>query len=120
MWGYILKINEIKNGETVFIDANIFVYFLVKQRVYYEDCLNLFTRIEEGKLTGFVNQFVLAEVLFSITNHQIITKNKLKANEVVRFVKNNPVLSKKSKDIKNITTNDSDFEQVPFLKVWKP
>lgn len=164
-----MKINETKKGESVFIDTNIFVYFLTKQRVYYTDCLKFFNRIEQGELAGFVNQFVLAEVLFSITNHQIIVKNNLKANEVVRFVKNNPgcirdvdvseviaifesgnfnftelstkyilsnykryhnyslhsndifhLLSMKLKDIENIATNDSDFEQVPLLKVWKP
>src|SRR5713101_8371154 len=87
-----MKIKEIKTGETVFIDANIFIYHFTG--VSEESTLFL-RRCEEGELTGVTGMNTLIEVLHRLMMIEAVAKGFVKPGNVVRKLKNKPDIVKK-------------------------
>ena len=152
----------------VFVDSNILMYALAKNSIYYQDCRQFITRIANGEIFGFLNPFVISEVLFKNLIASVIKEYHPK--DLMYFIKGNPHVLKERKDIyektlrllnlnltmlstdreiwmkavilsteyallpndaihaatcsvhgiEHVATNDSDFERVSFLNIWKP
>ena len=50
------------NGESVFVDANVFVYHFSSHATFGVACRDLIERIEQGRLFGFTSTHILSEV----------------------------------------------------------
>lgn len=59
-----LSLEDLK-GASVYIDTNIFVYFLEKNEPFYSMVLPFFRLLLKREMVGFVGQAVVAEVLVS-------------------------------------------------------
>lgn len=59
------NISSLPDGSRIFIDSNIFTYFLLKREEYYNDVKLFFKRIDEKKLIGFINSIVISETHFN-------------------------------------------------------
>jgi predicted nucleic acid-binding protein len=53
-----------KNMNPIFIDANIFTYFLTNHPKYGNNCMKLLERIENGKLIAHISPLVIDEVSY--------------------------------------------------------
>ena len=53
-----------KNMNRIFIDANIFTYFLTNHPRHGETCVEFLEEIEEGKRIGFISPLVIDEVIY--------------------------------------------------------
>ena len=162
------RLENLPSKAKIFIDSNILIYSLSRQSIYHEDCSHFVNRIVDGEVFGFLNPFVMSEVLFKNLIASLIKEYHPK--DLIQFIKKNPHVLKKRKyiyekislllglnlnmlptgretwtkavklsvkysllpndsihaatcyiyNIEHIATNDSDFERVSFLKVWKP
>lgn len=159
---------KIPKASFVFIDSNIFTYFLLRDADFFEKCSRFLKNIESGYFIGFINNIVVSETLFNFVKAEVCKNNELKSNEFIRFVKENPesigevdisdvidifsmanlnlvnvppklipmlkdahrksllsndafhLLTMEYLSIKDIVTNDGDFEKIAGIKVWKP
>lgn len=161
------ELSHIPENSKVFVDSNIFTYFLLKREEYYNSTKNFLKRIDEREIIGLINPVVISETYFNYIRIKISEKYRINLKDVVKMIKEDPqILCEISIDvvddtfrldnlnileynseisikdfiadylflpndaihaatckyygIKNIATNDSDFERVDFLKVWKP
>ncbi len=76
----------------LFIDANIFFYFLLYDDRYGESCQELLSRVETGELIGFVDPIVMSETLYLylyVKTHVIATHD-LTPNRFLDFTKRHP------------------------------
>ncbi len=160
--------SKIPRASFVFIDSNIFTYFLLRDADFFEKCSRFLKNIESGYFIGFINNIVISETLFNFVKAEVCKNNGLKPNEFIRYVKENPesigevdisdvtdaftmanlnlvnvppklipilkdahrksllsndafhLLTMDYLNIKYIITNDSDFEKIAGIKVWKP
>ncbi len=160
------ELSNIPESSKVFIDSNIFTYFLLKREEYYNSTKNFLKRIDEREIIGLINSVVISETYFNYIRIKISEKYRINLKDVVKKIKEDPKIlgeisidvvddtfrldnlnileytpeisikdfiadylllpndaihaaTCKSYVIDNIATNDSDFERVDFLKVWK-
>ena len=53
---------QLQSGESVFLDANVFVYDFAPDPTFGPPCQSLLKRIETGDLTGIISSHVFHEV----------------------------------------------------------
>ncbi len=66
-------------GQYVYIDTNLFIYFLDKNPVYFSVVSELLQAIEQGKFIGFTGDITVAETLvkpYQTNNTLLIAKIK--------------------------------------------
>jgi predicted nucleic acid-binding protein len=165
-----LILSEIVDNAEVFIDSNIFIYHFSRFEKFADACFHFFQRIEEGSISGYTSDLVLAEVLHWLMIIEPSEKFGFLPKEVTKYLKANPdkiasltdpldsisyidklgisILTVSLKDIKfsseferkfmlftndainlaimknnniaHLASNDSDFEKVDFLTLYKP
>ncbi len=82
--------HKIPRDSFVFIDSNIFTYFLLRDADFFEKCKQFLKNIESGYFIGFINNIVVSETLFNFVKAEVCRNYGLKTNEFIRFVKENP------------------------------
>ena len=53
-----------KNINSIFIDANIFTYFLTNHPKYSRSCTRFLEEVEKGKRVGFISPLIIDEVSY--------------------------------------------------------
>ena len=161
------NISSLPDGSRIFIDSNIFTYFLLKREEYYNDVKLFFKRIDEKKLIGFINSIVISETHFNYLRVKLSEKYNAPLKDFPKLIKDKPeilneiptdvveeilslenikfleyrpeadikyfiskysllpndainVATCKLYNIENIATNDSDFNRVNFLNIFRP
>lgn len=164
----LTNLSKIPQGSLVFIDSNIFTYFLLRDSVYFNTTRQFLKSVESGDIIGFINNIVISEVLFNYVKAEICREYDIKPKGFMPFVKRKPesigdvdisevediftitnlnlidapmndmsllreahrksllsndafhLLTMEYLNIENIATNDSDFERIEGITVWKP
>jgi len=164
----LIERSKIPRSSFLFIDSNIFTYFLLKDSDFFEKCSLFLKNVESGDFIGFINNIVITETMFNFVKAEICNNHGLKTREFIRFVKENPhsigkvdisdvievfsmanlnlvnvppifipllneahkksllsndafhLLTMEYLNIKDIVTNDGDFENIAGINVWKP
>ncbi len=160
---------DIESKASTFVDSNIFTYFLLEDRRYFNKVKTFFERINTGEIFGFANNIVFTETLFNFVKAEVIYSENIIVKDFIKIAKLHPdiiakvdvspvwellnlpnlymldlpsgtisdikeihsmygllsndayhLLTMKYYGITNITTNDSDFNRVDWVKVWKP
>ena len=108
-----MKLSDIKSGEAVFIDANIFIYHFTGVS---EDCTLFLKRCEEGELTGFTGINILIEVLHRLMMIEAAAKGFVKLGNVLKKLKKKPDIVKKLADYQTNTLSimDMGIEVLPL------
>jgi hypothetical protein len=84
------KLSDIPGDSLVFVDSNIFLYFVLDHPLYFESCKNFFERIKKGEMMGFINSIVFSETYFTYMRIQIKETYDITLKEVVGFIKEDP------------------------------
>lgn len=92
-----MSLSDLRDGSSVFIDANIFIYHFSKGSKLNPASSKFLERIEEGKINGFTSVTIIQEV----THRMMIVE----AASILPLT---------------LASNDSDFERVDFIKLYKP
>lgn len=130
----------------IFIETSVFIRFLVKDDdKKLEECINLFSLVEEGKLIPYISGTVVAEILFVLIRIYKIPKASVieDIEKIFRF-RNITIIEKadtpkalsifKKYSIKFgdcliatqvpkkvvLVTYDADFSKIPSLKSINP
>ncbi|MFH0774766.1 MAG: PIN domain-containing protein [bacterium] len=86
------KTNSLRNlpsNTFLFIDSNIFIYFLTDDPIYSESCKELLERVEEGDLVGFINNIVITETLFAYIKSEVVSRFGVPLKNFGLFAKKN-------------------------------
>ncbi|MFA4935364.1 MAG: PIN domain-containing protein [Candidatus Methanoperedens sp.] len=160
---------DIESKTSTFVDSNIFTYFLLEDRRYFNKVKAFFDGINTGEIFGFANNIVFTETLFNFVKAEVIISENIRVKDFIKIAKLHPdiianvdispvlelfnlpnfymldlpsgaisdikemhsmygllsndayhLLTMKFFGITDITTNDSDFDRVDWIKVWKP
>lgn len=74
----------------LFLDANIFVYFLLRDDRYGSRCEGLLSRVETGELIGFTDPLVLSETLYLYVKTHVVAAHQLRPEQFLNFTKTHP------------------------------
>ena len=86
----LTELGALPDESVVFIDSNVFTYFLLGGSKHFGPCRDFLKRVEKGKLTGIINDIVITETWFNYIKYKIVSDNKIPVKEFVQFVKKNP------------------------------
>jgi predicted nucleic acid-binding protein len=97
-------------GESVFLDANLFVYHFEPHAVFGPSCTDLLKRIELQELAGYTSTQVLSEV-----GHRLMTMEASVfftwPSKIVQRLKQNPA------SVQQLTKFRSALQKVPLLGI---
>jgi predicted nucleic acid-binding protein len=129
-------LKNIPSNTHVFVDSNIFIYHFLDVSV---PCTNFLERIEMEDITAYTSTVVLSEVLhrlmiaevvekipefkvriLSVTSEAIFQSRRLRKEYYLLTKDSLNLYVMKTNDLKDMVTNDSDFDGVEWLNVWKP
>ena len=88
-------LDEIEDGASVFIDANIFIYHFTATSLA---CRRLLESCEGGRLTGFTSVTALAEVGHRLMTLEAVAKGLVSSGNVVRKLRDKPEVIKQLHD----------------------
>ena len=164
-------LSNLKDGVSIFIDANIFVYHFFKKSKFNPTSSNFLERAERGKIKGITSTLVVQEAMHrmmimeaatilpdlkttnivkylkahsdivkKLITHQVIPEkiasfnleiispdiNTIQRSQQMKrrygFLSNDALSLQIMEDLKinNLASNDSDFERVNFIALYKP
>lgn len=90
-----MTLNEIADGQSIIIDANIFVYHFTG---ISKECSNFLWRCEAGLLNAFTTVGVAMEVLHRLMMIEAVSKGLVSPGNVAKKLKEKPDLVKKLSD----------------------
>jgi predicted nucleic acid-binding protein len=75
---------SIPAGETVYVDANIFHFYLRGPDAIRKDCSSLLERVQRGELDAFTSSLALDEVVYKVLLKKIEEKHGKNPLDVIR------------------------------------
>lgn len=82
-----MKFEDLADGESMLIDANIFIYHFTGKS---KDCYDLLRRCESGRLVGYTTQNILIEILHRLMVLEAIGKRLLRGPNPAGKLKEKP------------------------------
>lgn len=87
-----MKFDALRNGDSVFIDANIFIYNFGGHSA---ECKAILLRCAKGELQGVTSTFIIAEVLHRLMIAEAIEKEFVTDKYPVKKLREHPEIIKK-------------------------
>jgi predicted nucleic acid-binding protein len=106
-----MTLADLQDGNSVFIDANIFIYHFGGRSV---ECRTLLERCARRALQGYTSTSVLAEVLHRLMIAEAIQRKLVTTKTAVRKLKENPEL------VKQLTTYQEDVSKISRMNIAIP
>jgi predicted nucleic acid-binding protein len=95
-----LPLTELPAGQTVFIDANIFIYHFTGLS---QECSRFLERCERGDLWGIIAVHILLEVLHRLMMIEAVTKKLVTSENVAKKLRKRPDVVKQLADYQTQT-----------------
>ncbi|HKQ47509.1 MAG TPA: type II toxin-antitoxin system VapC family toxin [Phycisphaerae bacterium] len=80
---------NLPDGDTCFIDANIFYYHFVETPPFSDACTDLLERVAAGQITAFASTHVLAEAMHKIMLAEAAARFRLQRTSLVNWLQSN-------------------------------
>jgi len=103
-----MTFDNLKKGDSIFIDANIFIYNFGAQSA---ECKELLLRCAKGDLTGYTLTSVLSEVLHRLMIAEAIEKGHITDKNPLKKLRENPEI------IKKLTTHIQNVEKIGEMNI---
>ncbi|MEW6455627.1 MAG: PIN domain-containing protein [Acidobacteriota bacterium] len=97
-----MKLDDIKSGEKIFIDSNIFIYHFSGVS---KSCKEFLIRCETGEVYGFVSINILLEVMHKLMLAEALYKKLITPGNLVHKLRENPDIGKKLSEYQKNTMN---------------
>jgi len=98
-----MRFDAVRNGDSVFIDANIFIYNFGGQSA---ECKDVLLRCAKGELRGITSTFIIAEVLHRLMVAEAIERKFITNKNPVKQLKEHPEI------IRKLSTYIHDVEKI--------
>ena len=85
-------LTSIERESKVFVDSNIFTYFLLEDERYFENVMSFFDKINDGAIIASVNIIVFTETLFNFVKAKVIIEENIRQKDFIKMVKAKPEL----------------------------
>ena len=85
-------LTSIERESKVFVDSNIFTYFLLEDERYFENVMSFFDKINDGVIVASVNIIVFTETLFNFVKAKVIIEENIRQKDFMKIVKAKPEL----------------------------
>jgi predicted nucleic acid-binding protein len=103
-----MTLADLRAGDRVFIDANIFIYHFAGRS---EECKILLERCARRELLGYTSTAILAEVLHRLMVAEAIAKGLVTAKTAVRKLAEQPEL------VKRLTQYQDNVDKIPQMSL---
>lgn len=103
-----MRFDTLRNGDRVFIDANIFIYNFGG---HSPECKDVLLRCAKGELLGVTSTFILAEVLHRLMIAEAIEKEFVTEKNPVNKLRDHPEI------IKKLSTYIHNVEQISNMNI---
>jgi predicted nucleic acid-binding protein len=103
-----MTFDNLKKGDSIFIDANIFIYNFGAQSA---ECKELLLRCAKGDLTGYTLTSVLSEVLHRLMIAEAIEKGHITDKNPLKKLREKPEI------IKKLTTYIQNVEKIGEMNI---
>lgn len=103
-----MRFDALRNGDRVFIDANIFIYNFGAQST---ECKDVLLKCAKGELLGTTSTFILAEVLHRLMVAEALEKELVTEKNPVKKLRDNPEI------IKKLSTYIHNIEQISTMNI---
>lgn len=100
---------DIPSRDSVFVDANTFVYHFTPHPAFKAACSDLLDRIEHGDLLGFTSTHVLTDVAHRLMTTEAMQKNGWPVSGIAQR------LRKHAREIGNLTVFRQAVDEIPRL-----
>ena len=81
--------DELENGTTIFIDANIFLYDILNHWKYAESCNRFLEQINMGEYRALISVIVCNEVFHRVMIAEVVERYKIEPKSAVKYLKKN-------------------------------
>jgi len=85
-----LKLSQLPDGESIFLDANIFLYSAFDHPTFGGACRNFLVRVDQEEVHGYCSAFVLNEVFHKLMMSEIVDKFEVQAGVANNLFKQRP------------------------------
>jgi hypothetical protein len=85
-----LKLSQLPDGESIFLDANIFLYSAFDHPTFGGACRDFLTRVNQEEVHGYCSAFVLNEVFHKLMMSEIVDKFGVQAKAANNLFKQRP------------------------------
>jgi predicted nucleic acid-binding protein len=85
-----MTFDDIPAGSSVFLDANVFVYYAEPHPTFGPACRQLLLRIENHELQGFTSSAILASVAHRIMTLEAVAVFQRSMKGIARWLKRHP------------------------------
>lgn len=93
-----MKLADFDSDEEIYVDANIFIYTMLKNPKYFASCKSFLERVEKGEVNAAVSPLVLDEVCFKIIIETLKAKYDIESGAVIiERIKKNPKMLNEAK-----------------------
>ncbi len=94
-------------SSSVFIDANIFIYYVTEHPQFVDSCEKLIEKMDKGEVSGMSSLFVLNEVLHKMMMLEVCKKYNKDMGQAIQYLRKKPeaisTLHRTRKNIQEIT-----------------
>jgi predicted nucleic acid-binding protein len=101
-------LDQIPDGERVFIDATIFIYHFTGAS---QDCRKLLEDCERGRISGFTSATALTEVTHRLMMIEAVAKGLVSPGNVVRKLREKPAI------VRELHVYQDQVELIPLMGI---
>lgn len=88
-----MTLEDFDSIESIYIDANIFLYVILRNPQYELSCKTFLERIERGEINGVISPLIIDEVAYKIIVEKLKSTLDVRSNvEILRRLSCNPSL----------------------------
>lgn len=103
-----MTFSDLKRGDSIFIDANIFIYTFGARS---NECKEILLKCAKGELRGYTLTSILSEVLHRLMIAEAIEKGYITTKNPVKSLRENPEI------IKGLSTYSRNVEQIGKMNI---
>jgi len=93
-----LKLSQLPDGESIFLDANIFLYSAFDHPTFGIACRDFLTRVDQEEVHGYCSAYVLNEVFHKLMMSEIVDKFGVQAGVATNLFKQRPEIISELRD----------------------
>lgn len=88
-----MRLDAFGSDEEIYIDANIFIYVMLKNPKYFSSCKSFLEKVERGEINAMISPLVIDEVCFKIVTETLRAKHDFySSSDAISGIKKNPKL----------------------------
>ena len=93
-----MKLSQLPDGESIFLDANIFLYSAFDHPIFGGACRDFLTRVDQEEVHGYCSAYVLNEIFHKLMMSEIVDKVGVQAGVAANLFKQRPEIISELRD----------------------